>query len=58
MPDELISFVVIAYNEAPNIGPTLASISGLTGLGRYEIIVVNDGSRDGTGPDRGQPGRA
>jgi GT2 family glycosyltransferase len=49
VPDELISFVVIAYNEAPNIGPTLASISGLTGLGQYEIIVVNDGSRDGTG---------
>ena len=49
MPDELISFVVIAFNEAPNIGPTLASISGLTSLGRHEIIVVNDGSQDGTG---------
>lgn len=49
MPDELISFVVIAFNEAANIGPTLGSISGLTGLGRHEIIVVNDGSRDGTG---------
>ncbi len=48
MPDELISFVVIAYNEAPNVGPALASISGLSGLGQYEIIVVNDGSRDGT----------
>ncbi len=48
VPDELISFVVIAYNEAPNIGPALASISGLRDLGRYEIIVVNDGSGDGT----------
>ena len=48
MPDDLISFVVIAYNEAATIGPTLASISQLTGLGPHEIIVVNDGS--GTAP--------
>ncbi len=44
----MVSFVVIAYNEAANIGPALASISRLAGLGAYEIIVVNDGSRDGT----------
>jgi GT2 family glycosyltransferase len=44
----MVSFVVIAYNEAANIGPALASISQLAGLGAYEIIVVNDGSRDGT----------
>ncbi|MGP7996199.1 MAG: glycosyltransferase family 2 protein [Streptosporangiaceae bacterium] len=49
MPDDLISFVVIAYNEAAGIGPTLDSIARLAGLGEYEIIVVNDGSRDGTG---------
>ncbi len=44
----MISFVVIAYNEAATIGPALASISQLAGLGAHEIIVVNDGSRDGT----------
>jgi GT2 family glycosyltransferase len=45
----LISFVIIAYNEAANIGRTLNSIVSLDGLERYEIIVVNDGSRDRTG---------
>ncbi len=44
----MISFVVIAYNEAAAIGPALASITQLTGVGAHEIIVVNDGSRDGT----------
>jgi len=48
VPDDLISFVVIAYNEAANIGPALDSMARLTGLGEYEIIVVNDGSQDGT----------
>jgi hypothetical protein len=45
-----VSFVVIAYNEAGNIGRTLDTIAALSGLapGNHEIIVVNDGSRDGT----------
>jgi len=45
-----ISFVVIAYNEAGNIGRTLDGITALVGLEpeRYEVIVVNDGSRDMT----------
>ncbi len=45
-----VSFVVIAYNEAGNIGRTLDGITALVGLdqSRYEVIVVNDGSRDGT----------
>lgn len=45
-----VSFVVIAYNEAKNIGRTLDAICALSGLvpGLYEVIVVNDGSRDGT----------
>ena len=48
--DEIdISFVVIAYNEAENIGRTLDTIGGLADVGPYEIIVVNDGSRDRTG---------
>ena len=48
--DARLSFVVIAYNEAGNIGRTLDAITSLSGLGDYEIVVVNDGSRDGT-PD-------
>ena len=45
-----VSFVVIAYNEAKNIGRTLDAITALSGLapGEYEVLVVNDGSRDGT----------
>jgi hypothetical protein len=46
--DPFTSFVVIAYNEAANIGQTLNAITSLAGLGRYEVIVVNDGSRDRT----------
>jgi GT2 family glycosyltransferase len=45
---ELVSFVVIAYNEADNIARTLASIAALKGLSKYEVIVVDDGSRDNT----------
>lgn len=49
MADEcFVSFVVIAYNEAPNIARTLAAIADLEDLGEYELIVVNDGSRDDT----------
>jgi glycosyltransferase involved in cell wall biosynthesis len=43
-----VSFVVIAYNEAANISRTLGAIVALDGLDDYEIIVVNDGSRDKT----------
>jgi hypothetical protein len=43
-----VSLVVIAYNEAGNIGQTLDAIGALDGLGQYEVVVVNDGSRDGT----------
>lgn len=46
--NEFVSFVVIAYNEAGNIARTLASIDALEGLGRYEVVVVDDGSRDKT----------
>jgi GT2 family glycosyltransferase len=46
--DASVSFVVIAYNEERNIARTLHSIAALRELGPHEIIVVNDGSRDGT----------
>lgn len=44
----LISFIVIAYNEARNITQSLSAIRALEGLGDHEIIVVNDGSQDCT----------
>jgi glycosyltransferase involved in cell wall biosynthesis len=44
-----VSFVVIAYNEAANIARSLGAIAALEDLGQHEVIVVNDGSRDGTG---------
>ena len=49
-----VSFVVIAYNEAENIGRTLDAITALESLGEYEVIVVNDGSSDGTAGIVGQ----
>ena len=43
-----ISVVVCAYNEAATIDECLASIENLS-YPDYEIILVNDGSRDATG---------
>ena len=45
-----ISCVVPAYNEAANLGPLLAELTAvLAGLSpRWEVIVVDDGSRDAT----------
>lgn len=46
----LISCVIPAYNEAANLGPLLAALDARlrqTGS-RYEIIIIDDGSRDGT----------
>ena len=49
-PQPAISCVVPAFNEAANIGPLLEGLTGqLAGLTpRWEIIVVDDGSRDAT----------
>ncbi len=43
-----ISFVVIAYNEADKIDRCLSAILSQEGLGCFEIVVVDDGSSDGT----------
>lgn len=43
-----LSFIVIAYNEEKNIERTLSAIAKQDGLSDYEIVVVNDGSKDGT----------
>src|SRR5436305_1748949 len=42
------SFVVIAYNEERNIEATLRSIVALDDMRDFEIVVVNDGSKDAT----------
>lgn len=45
------SFVVPCYNEEANVAATVAEIvtaAGGAGLASYEIILVDDGSRDGT----------
>jgi Glycosyl transferase family 2 len=44
----LVSFVVIAYNEAASIARTLDAISVLDQPAQHEVIVVDDGSRDRT----------
>ncbi len=43
------SVVVPVYNEEANISPLYDALNSVMhGLGNYEIIFVNDGSRDGT----------
>ncbi|HEY5668177.1 MAG TPA: glycosyltransferase [Candidatus Saccharimonadales bacterium] len=42
------SFVVIAYNEARNIERTISAILAQDGLKDFEVVVVNDGSKDDT----------
>jgi glycosyltransferase involved in cell wall biosynthesis len=44
-----VSFVVIAYNECAVIGECIRSLQAQRGLDSHEIVVVDDGSTDGTG---------
>jgi poly-beta-1,6-N-acetyl-D-glucosamine synthase len=43
-----ISILVAAYNEEPSILSTLESIGKQSYPGSFEVIVINDGSTDGT----------
>jgi GT2 family glycosyltransferase len=43
-----VSVVVCAYNAADTLGECLASLDALT-YPAYEVVIVNDGSKDGTG---------
>jgi len=49
-PQPALSIVVPVYNEEGNVGPLHAELAAVaTSLGRpYEIVFVNDGSRDAT----------
>jgi hypothetical protein len=44
-----ISCIIPAYNEASRIGSVLSVVTPLLGTAIQEIIVVDDGSTDGTG---------
>lgn len=46
-----LSVVVLAFNEVDNLRPAVAELlQELKALGRsWELVIVNDGSRDGTG---------
>lgn len=43
-----VSILVAAYNEAAAIGDTLTSLARQDYTGRYEVLVLNDGSTDAT----------
>jgi glycosyltransferase involved in cell wall biosynthesis len=46
-----LSVVVMAYNEADSLAPTVREIDGVLSSLRlpHEIVIIDDGSRDGTG---------
>lgn len=46
----IVSVIVPTYNVAPFIAETLESILGQAGVSAIEVVVVDDGSQDGT-PD-------
>lgn len=48
MNDFLVSLVVPCYNEAENIAPLLSRVEQALKSYSYEVILVNDGSHDGT----------
>jgi len=53
-----LSVVIPAHNEAENIGPLVREIvAALGGAGDWEIVVVDDGSSDGTGARAEAAGR-
>jgi biofilm PGA synthesis N-glycosyltransferase PgaC len=43
-----VSILVACYNEADNIRDTLTSLAAQTYPGRFEVLVLNDGSTDDT----------
>jgi len=48
----MLSYIVPAFNEVNNIEPTIETLDAIStacGLTEFEIIVIDDGSSDGTG---------
>jgi len=48
MSQSQLSIIIPAYNEAPNIKSTVQSIFSCPQFADWEVLVVNDGSTDGT----------
>ena len=48
MPDPALSFVIPLYRSAETIGAVVRAIEALKVEGGHEIVLVNDGSPDGT----------
>lgn len=48
MPDELLSIIVPVYNEQTTVGAVIARLQAIDFPIAREILVVNDGSTDGT----------
>jgi len=48
MSEPALSFVIPLYNSAETIGPLVEEIASLAVPGGHEIVLVDDGSRDGT----------
>jgi len=46
MPQKVLSIIIPAYNEAPNIPVVIPSIIDFCRQNNYQLIVVNDGSAD------------
>jgi biofilm PGA synthesis N-glycosyltransferase PgaC len=46
LPD--VCVLVACYNEAANVRDTLASLAGQDYMGNVEVVVIDDGSTDGT----------
>ena len=48
----MIAFIIPAFNEVDNIEPTVKTLMQVAqecGLDDFEVIIINDGSNDGTG---------
>src|SRR5512136_1222216 len=48
MGENIVSVVIPTYNERDNLVPLVERISSAFADGKYEIILVDDNSRDGT----------